>query len=165
MILSATTQHAKAISDIYNYYIANTVITFEEEPTIAQDFEKRIQEVIAKLPWLVYQDGGEVLGYAYATDWKSRCAYKYSVETSIYLKHDAKGKGIGRELYTTLLQQLKEKNYHTAIGGIALPNQASIALHEKLGYTKVAHFNQVGYKFNKWVDVAYWQLILNTSNT
>lgn len=161
MITSVDIEHAQQLSDIYNYYIANTSVTFEEKPTTAQDFENRIQEVTAKFPFLVYDLNGEVLGYAYATDWKSRCAYKYSVETSIYLKSGEEGKGIGKKLYRELLLILKEQKYHTAIGGIALPNLKSVALHENLGYTKVAHFSEVGYKFDKWVDVAYWQLKLD----
>jgi len=162
MIIDASIKHAQQLSDIYNYYIAHTTVTFEEKPTTANDFENRIQETSAKFSWLVYELKGEVLGYAYATDWKSRCAYKHSVETSIYLRNGEEGKGIGKKLYRELLLILKEKNYHTAIGGIALPNLKSVALHENLGYTKVAHFSEVGYKFNKWVDVAYWQLKLDT---
>ncbi len=99
-------------------------------------------------------------GYAYASEWKSRCAYRYSVETTVYLHPDARGKGIGTLLYQELIRKLSKLELHAAIGGIALPNDASVALHEKIGFKKAAHFKQVGYKFNKWVDVGYWELIL-----
>jgi len=107
----------------------------------------------------VYSEGNKTLGYAYASKWKSRCAYKYSVETTVYLRPEVKGQGIGSKLYKELLTQLKEKNIHAAIGGIALPNDASIALHEKLGFKKIGQFKEVGYKFDKWIDVGYWELI------
>ena len=99
----------------------------------------------------------QVVGYAYAGRWHDRSAYRYSVETTIYLDADHLGKSIGSGLYAALLQQLKERGMHVAIGGIALPNPGSVALHEKLGFRKVAHYGEVGFKFNRWIDVGYWQ--------
>jgi len=101
-----------------------------------------------------------LLGYCYASKWKGRCAYRYSVESTVYLSPDATGKGIGSKLYGTLLAELRQRQFHTVIGGIALPNPASVALHEKLGFEKVAQFRQVGNKFGRWIDVGYWQLLL-----
>lgn len=112
------------------------------------------------LPWLVALQGDAVAGYAFATKWKGRCAYRFSVETTVYLDDAVRGNGIGTALYRDLLARLTSMGFHTAIGGIALPNDASVRLHEKLGYRKVAHFQQTGFKFGKWIDVGYWQVML-----
>ena len=120
----------------------------------------RIGKVTQDYPWLVYEEEGRVIGYAYATKWKERTAYRYSVETGIYIDAGHVGKGIGTKLKTELLRALKDKSIHSVICGIALPNPASVALCEKLGFQKVAHFAEVGYKMNRWVDVGYWELIL-----
>jgi phosphinothricin acetyltransferase len=109
---------------------------------------------------LVYEENGKVIGYTYASKWKERSAYRYSVETGTYLDSSYVGKGIGTILKTELLKALKEKSIHSVVCGIALPNPASIALCEKFGFEKVAHLKEVGYKLGKWVDVGYWELIL-----
>lgn len=96
-----------------------------------------------------------MIGYAYASKWKGRCAYRYSVEVSVYLHAEQSGQGMGTALYSALFKQLSELGYHVAIGGIALPNAASVALHEKFGMKKVAHFKEIGFKFGQWVDVGY----------
>ena len=160
-IREVTAVDAEAIAVIYNHYIHETVVTFEEEPISASDMAGRIAEVAAaSLPWLVAERAGEVVGYARATKWKPRSAYRHSVETTIYLSPQHLGAGVGTALYQALLGELKERRLHLAIGGVALPNAASVALHEKLGFRKVAHFNEVGFKFGRWIDVAYWQLSL-----
>ena len=157
----ATASDADRIAEIYNHYIANTVVTFEEEPVAGDEMRRRMDDVFASaLPWLIAESGGRVVGYAYATKWKARSAYRFSVETTVYLA-DGLGKvGLGSRLYDELFRLLKEKGIHAAIGGIALPNDASVALHEKFGMRKVAHFDEVGFKFGKWVDVGYWERIL-----
>jgi L-amino acid N-acyltransferase YncA len=157
----ATAADADHIAEIYNHYIAKTVVTFEEEPVAGDEMRRRMDEVFgASLPWLVAESGGRVIGYAYATKWKARSAYRFSVETTVYLA-DGLGKlGLGSRLYQELFSLLKEKGIHAVIGGIALPNDASVALHEKFGMRKVAHFEQVGFKFGKWVDVGYWERLL-----
>jgi L-amino acid N-acyltransferase YncA len=160
MIRSIKVEDAKSIAEIYNYYIVSTVVTFEVTPVSTQEMEERILASNKKLPWLVYEKNSQIIGYAYATDWKTRSAYKQTVETTIYIKANENGKGIGCILYSELINQLR-KNHHAIIGGISLPNEASIALHEKLGFQKVAHFNEVGFKFNKWIDVGYWELLIN----
>ena len=161
MIRAATAADAAAIALIYNHYVRETVVTFEEEPVSAQDMAARIADVAAaSLPWLVCEQQGAVIGYARATKWRPRSAYRYSVETTIYLAPQSLGTGIGTRLYRELLEQLKSRGLHLAIGGVALPNPASVALHEKLGFRKVAHFGEVGYKFGRWIDVAYWELPL-----
>lgn len=154
---------AEAIARIYNYYILNTVITFEEEPVSAQAMATRVTEIQgSSLPWLVAVLDSVVVGYAYASKWKVRSAYRYSVETTIYLEHGREGRGIGTSLYSGLLPILRARGMHAVIGGTALPNEASVALHQKLGFQQVATFRQVGFKHDRWVDVAYWQLVLNT---
>lgn len=161
MIRQAAATDAEAIACIYNHYIRETIITFEEQPVSPSEMADRIAEVAAaSLPWLVAEQDGSIVGYARATKWKGRSAYRFSVETTIYLAPHWIGKGIGSSLYRLLLKQLKDLELHIAIGGVALPNVASVALHEKLGFRKVAHFSEVGFKFGKWIDVAYWQLSL-----
>ena len=160
-IRPAQAADAGAIAGIYNYYVRSTVITFEEEPVSAPEMAARIAEVQATpLPWLVAELDGAVTGYAYANRWKLRSAYRFSVETTIYLEHGREGQGIGTRLYSALLADLRERGLRVAIGGAALPNEASVALHERLGFERVATFRQVGFKQERWVDVAYWQLIL-----
>ncbi len=114
------------------------------------------------LPWLVAEnDSGVVVGYAYASKWKGRCAYRHSAEVTVYLAPDAAAQGVGTRLYEALFSELRDRGIHTAIGGIALPNPPSVALHEKFGMKKVAHFAEVGHKFDRWIDVGYWQVVLS----
>ncbi len=161
MIRPATANDADSVARIYNHYILNTIITFEEQPVSAQEIAARISEVTSTaLPWLVAEDAGQIIGYAYASKWKGRCAYRFSVESTVYVDQCAIGKGYGTRLYERLFAALKAGGMHVVIGGIALPNPASIALHEKLGLRKVAHFNEVGFKFQNWIDVGYWQATL-----
>jgi L-amino acid N-acyltransferase YncA len=160
MIRTATTDDAAEICEIYNHYVMQTTITFEEQPVAPNDMKKRMTEVLKGLPWVVCEEDGKVQGFAYASRWKGRCAYRYSVESTVYLDPAAIGKGIGSHLYQSLLAELRQRKLHTAMGGIALPNDASVALHEKFGFQKVAHFKEVGQKFEKWIDVGYWQLVL-----
>lgn len=161
MIRLATPADAEAIAGIYNHYILNTVVTFEEEAITAAEMGRRMNEVAqASLPWLVAEVNGTVGGYAYATRWKPRIGYRFSTETSVYLDPAQPGKGLGTLLYTRLFELLREKGFHTVIGGIALPNEASVALHRKFGMEQVAHFKQTGFKFGRWIDVGYWQLHL-----
>jgi len=152
---------AAAIAAIYNHYILTTTISFEEAPVDAAEIAQRMASVhAANLPYLVAEEDGIVSGYAYATPWRVRPAYRGSVETSVYLRAGTHARGTGTALYRMLLADVTARGFHLAIGGIAQPNVASVALHEKLGFIKVAHFSEVGRKFDRWVDVGYWQLIL-----
>jgi L-amino acid N-acyltransferase YncA len=161
-IRDATPSDAAAIARIYNHYVAETVITFEEQAVADGDMAARVQEVHAQgLPWLVGHRGGSTAGYAYASTWKRRCAYRHSVEVTVYLDPLLRGLGVGSMLYSALLEALTTRGLHVAIGGIALPNAASVALHEKLGFAKVAHFREVGFKHGRWIDVGYWQRFLD----
>jgi phosphinothricin acetyltransferase len=149
---------AAAIAAVYNHYVATSIATFELVPVDAEAMGRRIAEVRSHgLPWLVVEDASILLGYAYAGRWRAREGYRHSVETSIYLAPEATGHGLGRALYSRLLDALAACDVHAAIGGIALPNPASVMLHERLGFEPVARFREVGRKFDRWIDVGYWQ--------
>jgi L-amino acid N-acyltransferase YncA len=160
MIRSATTEDAARICEIYNHYVLHSTITFEEQAVSIDEMRQRIDEALSGLLWLVWVGDQEIQGFAYASKWKGRCAYRYSVESTVYVAEGATRRGIGSELYETLIAGLRQRKMHVVMGGIALPNEASIALHEKLGFEKVAHFREVGWKFGNWIDVGYWQLFL-----
>jgi L-amino acid N-acyltransferase YncA len=163
MIRDVQGHDVAAICSIYNYYIENSVTTFEEQTVSISEMKKRIKESTKELPWLVCEEKSSVLGYAYASKWKSRCAYRYSAESTVYLSKMSVGKGIGTQLYEALIGRLRSLSLHSVIGGIALPNPASVALHEKMGFEKVAHFKEVGWKMNRWIDVGYWELIIQNT--
>ena len=160
MLRSCTVDDAVRICDIYNHYVLETVITFEESVVSPTEMAQRILDVTSRLPWLVWERDSEILGYAYASLWKVRSAYKNSVESTVYLAPTATGQGIGTKLYAALIADLRRRGLHCVVGGAALPNPASIALHEKMGFVKVAQFREIGFKHGRWVDVAYWELIL-----
>lgn len=160
----AGTEDAARIAAIYNHYVTDTVITFELDPVPVEEMAARVAEITAQgLPWLVAESDNAVVGYAYASRWRARAAYRHSVESSIYLAPDVVGRGVGRALYAGLIAELRGLDVHAVIGGAALPNPASVALHAALGFEQVAHFRETGYKFGQWVDVAYWQLLLRDS--
>ena len=164
MIRFATPSDSDQIVEIYNHYVLNTIITFEEDTITSAEMSERIRSTLnSGFPWLVAEQAGEILGYAYASKWKERGAYRHSVESTVYLNSSSYSKGWGSKLYLELLKSLKERNFHVVMGGIALPNPLSIRLHEKCGFEKVAHFKEVGYKFDNWVDVGYWQIKLNNN--
>ena len=152
---------AERICEIYNHYVTNTIVTFEEEPVTASEMRERIAAVIDQFPWLVLERDGAVAGYAYAAPWKTRIGYRFTVESSIYLAPEQVGRGFGSLLYGALLEKLHALNVHCVIGGAALPNPASVALHEKLGFQRVAHFHHTGWKFGRWIDVVYWQRLVD----
>lgn len=159
-VRAAHVDDADAIVRIYNHYITTSVITFEEQTLSAAEMAQRITDVKALgLPWLVAEKDGEVLGYAYATRWKPRIAYRYSVEITVYMAPGQAGKGTGTALYAELFRLLRACGVHAAVGGIALPNPASIALHEKVGMKKIGEFEQIGFKQGRWLNVGYWQIV------
>ena len=161
MIRPARTSDAAAIATIYNHYILKTIVTFEENTVSVAEISERISEIFAnELPMFVWEDDEVVLGYTYANKWKSRCAYRYALEATIYLDPTATGRGIGTQLYTALIAEIRKTKIHAIIAGVALPNGGSVALHEKLGFKKMGQFKEVGWKFERWIDVGYWELIL-----
>ena len=156
MIRIVTPPDALAIAEIYNYYILNTIITFEMEVVTPEEIAARMEKYLSVGPYLVYEVHGDVVGYAYLSNFRERKAYENTVESTIYLKNGSGGQGIGFQLYSELLAQAALK-YHTVIAGISLPNGASVRLHEKCGFRKVGHFAEVGRKFDRWIDVGFWQ--------
>ena len=160
MIRAVNIKDAKQLVEIYNHYVLNSIITFDEIPSTITDFIEKIKSIYKKFPFLVYEEDNEILGYAYANVWRFKPAYKHTAEITVYVKHNVHGKQIGTQLYAELLKQLKQQNFHVVIGGLTLPNEASVKLHEKFGFQQVAHFKQVGFKFNTWLDVGFWQLLL-----
>lgn len=160
MIRSVHVNDAKELAEIYNYYILYSTATFEETPIDGQEMKHRIQSIASKYPWIVYEEQGKIIAYAYANEWKSRSAYKRTVESSVYVKQGEMSKGVGAQLYKELIQQLTDLGFHAVLGGITVPNPESIRFHEKFGFEKVGHLKQVGYKFEQWVDVGYWELII-----
>ncbi len=161
VIRQVVADDATALCRIYNHYVAETVNTFEEVPIAESGMRARILEAnTTSLPWLVAERAGHVIGYAHASKWKGRCAYRFSVEVTVYLEAGSTGQGFGTDLYDALVARLQRQEMHVALAGIALPNAASVALHEKLGFRKVAHLPEVGFKFGRWIDIGYWQRIL-----
>ena len=160
MIRPVQVTDAQALARIYNPFIRDTTITFEEEPVSAGEMAARIAKVTADFPWLVWEEGGEVLGYAYGSTWRTRRAYRFAVETTVYVGPDAQGRGIGSRLYEALRVELKRGGFHSALGCLALPNEPSVCLHEKLGFQKVGHMKEAGWKFDTWVDVGFWERLL-----
>lgn len=151
---------ASLIAEIYNHYIRHSPATFEEVLIAPEEMSLRIANISKNFPWLVLEEEGKILGYSYASKWRERSAYRYSVEGTVYLHPSSVGKGVGSQLFAALLADLREREFHCVMGGISLPNPASIALLEKFGARQVAHFREVGYKFGQWIDVGYWQLLL-----
>lgn len=157
MIRLATEQDVNAIADIYNHYVLNTAASFEEVAVSAVEIGRRLSVVQqAGLPWLIAEADGELLGYAYASKWNPREAYRYTVEVTIYMAPDETGQGAGTGLYQALFAELHKAGYHTAIAVITLPNTASVRIHEKFGMKQSGYFAAVGYKFDRWIDVGYW---------
>jgi L-amino acid N-acyltransferase YncA len=155
-------EDSQRICEIYNHYVLNTSISFEEEPVSRDEMAKRISTITGSYPFLVYELDGVLLGYAYANRWKERAAYRFTAEVTVYIDKNHLGKGIGIKLLEELLRTVREYNIHALMAVIALPNDSSIRLHEKYGFKKAAHFPEVGYKQNRWIDVGYWELIIRS---
>lgn len=151
-------QDAEHICDIYNHYIQHTTITFEEHPLSVVEMQARVDHHTQRYPWLVCVDEGQVVGYAYASKWKERAAYRHTAEATVYVRASQERKGHGKALYAALLSELAHRQCHVVLGCIALPNAQSVGLHEHFGFKKVAHFSEVGRKFDQWLDIGYWQL-------
>ena len=153
-----------AITGIYNHYIEHTAVSFEEVALAPDSMQARVQRILdSGFPWLVAEADGQVAGYCYGCRWNECSAYRYTAEISVYLAPDTVGKGCGTRLYTVLFDRLRNMGIRRVIGGISLPNAASVALHEKMGMKQVALFEKVGYKFGQWLDVGYWQADLGNT--
>lgn len=160
MIRTVSIEDAKDIHGIYNFYIKNTIITFETEPISINEMRERILEISGSYPYLVFEESGKIYGYCYASGWKKKKAYQHTVEITIYVDPNLHRKGIGSALMNTLLEKLRIIHVHAVIACISLPNPPSVKLHEKFGFTQVSHYREVGFKFNRWIDVGDWELIL-----
>jgi phosphinothricin acetyltransferase len=160
MIRDVKQTDVQALCEIYNHYVSHTVITFEETPVSEAEMSRRIDAVTSRYPWLVFERDGVVAGYAYVSTWKTRSAFRHSVESTVYVSTDFIGQRIGSQLYEALFSRLHSLDIHSVVGGIALPNPASVKLHETFGFKQVALFNEMGRKFNQWIDLGYWELLL-----
>jgi L-amino acid N-acyltransferase YncA len=155
---------AENIWEIYKPYVMNTFVTFETDIPALSVFRSRMEDILHTLPWLVCEYDNRMAGYAYATDHRSRKAYQWTKELSVYIHDDFKRKGIATGLYTTLFQLLKIQGVKNCLAGIALPNEASIRFHEKMGFRKVGVYHQIGYKLNDYRDVGWWELFVGQKN-
>ena len=156
----ATPADAPDINDIYRPFVTHSTVSFELEPPSDVAMRERIAHTLTRLPWFVCEQGAALLGYAYAAPYRERPAYQWCVETSVYVHESGRRRGIGRALYESLLWTLERQGYYTAYGIISLPNPASVALHEALGFEPVGVYRNAGYKLGAWRDVGWWQRVL-----
>ena len=156
-IRPATGSDAPAMLEIYAPYVTETAVTFEYGVPALAEFRERIGRISARYPWLAAVDGNEITGYAYASPFKERAAYDWAVETTVYVKRERHGEGIGRILYEALEKALERQNIINLNACITYPNPESIRFHEKSGYRKVAHFSQCGYKLGRWYDMIWME--------
>ncbi|HSN17847.1 MAG TPA: arsinothricin resistance N-acetyltransferase ArsN1 family B [Gammaproteobacteria bacterium] len=153
----ASTVDAPQIADIYRPYVEDTVVSFESDAPSEAEMAQRIAGVLERAPWLVMEEQGRIVAYAYACSHRDRAAYRWSVDTSVYVRAGHHRCGLGRALYTELLTRLVQFGYYTAYAGISLPNAASVGLHESFGFEPVGIYKKAGYKFGAWHDVGWWQ--------
>jgi L-amino acid N-acyltransferase YncA len=158
IIRQATENDAAKVKDIYNWYIGNTIITFETMVLSTPEMATRIREKLASYDWLIGEIDGCVIGYAYYGSFRPRAAYAHTVESTVYLSRDYTGRGYGKALYAELIRSAKERGFRELVGVIALPNPASVAIHEALGFSKAGLLKNVGSKFGNYIDVGIWQL-------
>lgn len=148
---------AEAIAAIYAPYVLGTAISFEEEPPTPAEMARRIASTLGAFPFLVFEEAGAVLGYCYGGAHGARPAYRWSCNVSVYVARAAQQKGVGRALYSELFALLKRQGFHALFAGIALPNAASVGLHEAMGFTHLGTYREVGFKNGAWHDVGYWR--------
>lgn len=162
MIRKAKLSDAKAIVDIYNYYIKETTVTFEIDELTSEDMAKRIEKTFENgYPFIVYEEDGEIIGYAYVRKWRERASYRNTLETSVYVNKDMKKHGIGKQLYKELINECQNIGAHVLIGVLSDTNIASKKFHKGIGFEKTGHFKEVANKFNRFIDVEFWSLMLN----
>ncbi len=160
VIRLAEESDAEGVRSIYAPVVRDTAISFELEPPSLEEMRQRIRSLRDRLPWLVCAEGPEVRGYAYADRFRTRAAYQWSVEVTVYVSAAWQRRGVGQALYTSLLEGLRVLGYKSAFAGIALPNPPSVALHEALGFRPAGTFRAAGFKLGRWHDVGWWQLEL-----
>lgn len=161
-VRDATPEDAAGMLEIYGPVVRETSISFELEPPAAEAFAARVAAALERHAWVVAAGrDGRVLGYAYAGPWRSRPAYRWSVEVAIYVRDGARGKGLGRSLYRALFERLRSRGYVTAVAGITLPNPGSVAFHEACGFRSAGVVPRAGYKHARWSDVGFWHARLS----
>ena len=153
----ATTGDADAVAAIYAPYCEGSAVSFEQVAPTAEEMAQRMANVLTRRPWIVLEDAEAVVGYAYAAPHNDRWAYRWSVNTAIYIRRTHQRRGAGRALYTTLFDLLRHLGYYTAVAGITMPNPASAGLHEAMGFALVGVYRDIGYKLGAWRDVAWYQ--------
>ena len=161
MIRPFESKDIEELLEMYNYFVLHSTATFDIEPLALETFAEKLIRIDNDFPFIVFEEEGEILGYAYGSKFRPKPAYNTTVESTVYVKHDTQRKKIGSLLYEELIEQLKAANFHTVLGVLTLPNDASVRLHEKFGFKQVAYLKQVGYKFDTWLDVGFWQLNLD----
>lgn len=152
----ATENDAAAVAGIYAPYVRETAISFEELPPSPDEMSGRIRKTLSTHPFLVFEDGSSVVGYAYASPHRDRAAYRWSADVTIYAAPEIHRRGVGRALYASLLDILGRQGFHTAFAGITLPNANSVGLHEAMGFEHVGTYAEVGFKLGAWRDVGWW---------
>jgi L-amino acid N-acyltransferase YncA len=157
MIRAAETTDARCIADIYNWYVEHSTVTFETERVSEAEMDRRISRIRKDYDWLVCEEAGRVAGYAYYGPFRERAAYRATMESTVYVTQESQGRGIGTQLYSALIDRAAALGFREMLGVIALPNEPSVRLHERLGFRKVGHLERVGNKFGKWIDVGIWQ--------
>lgn len=164
MIRMIQEQDIAACLSIYNWYIENTVITFEIQPLSLEEFTERMQRIRKRYPWIVLEEEGHILGYAYLDTFNAREAYDYTCDVSIYLDHAVKGKGYGSVLMKALLNLARDDGYHEAVSIVTEGNHASEHIHTKFGFENCGFLSNTGYKFQKWLGVTYFKKTLGSGN-
>ena len=161
----ATEDDAEGMLDIYAPIVRDTVISFEEQPPSVEEFRSRIRSVLERMPWLVCIIGGDIAGYAYATPFRTRPGYRWTAELTVYVHPACHRRGVGRALYTVLLRCLAGQGYRTAVAVIALPNPASVGLHESMGFSRTGVLENIGFKHGKWIDDDVWQIDIHPGSS
>ncbi len=162
MIRLARPDDAREVAEIYAPFVTDTAISFETTAPDAVEMRRRITETLQYAPWLVWEEGGRILGYAYACSHRTRAAYRWSVDVSVYVRPAAHRRGIARRLYEKLFAASKKLGYVSAFAGITLPNEASVAFHQSMGFSPVGTYRNVGFKFEAWRDTGWFQKPLQT---
>jgi L-amino acid N-acyltransferase YncA len=156
----ATPDDAQQVLEIYAPFCAATPVSFETEAPSLEEMRRRIETTLEFFPWLIAEEAGRVLGYAYASRHRERAAYRWAADVSVYVREDTRGKGVGRALYTSLFAVLRLQGIHNILAGISLPNDASVALHEAMGLRPLGIYEAIGFKCGAWHDVGWWQYAL-----
>jgi phosphinothricin acetyltransferase len=149
-----------ACAAIYRPFVTDSYVSFEEEPPDGEEFARRIERISRSYPWLVAEDDGAVIGYAYAAAHRQRAAYRWAADVAVYVDERVRRRGVGRTLYSALFALLARQGVQTVCAGVTLPNDASVGLHEALGFRPVGMYRRIGWKRGAWWDVGWWQLQL-----